>query len=348
MLAARLHGNRDLRVEEVDEPEPGPGQVKLAVAHNGLCGTDLHEYFDGPSACTHQPHPLTGGVLPQIMGHEFSGTVAGLGEGVAGLAIGDEVSVATLYFCGACHPCRAGLHQLCEHLITHGICSDGGGMAEFTVVPSGMLHPLPSTMTLSEGALVEPLSVAFNAVLRSRVEPGQTALVLGAGPIGIGIALGMRAIGVDDVIVVEPAPARRRAVEALGFDSVIDPEEFDLVAEVRRRTAGRGVDAVLDSSGAPSSFLSAPAVLRPRGRYVVLSFLAAEVPFAPWVLARSEIELTGSCGYDSEVFARVIALIDGGSYPTDGWVEHAGLDDVVEVLDDLRAGKRMKVLVDLH
>jgi (R,R)-butanediol dehydrogenase/meso-butanediol dehydrogenase/diacetyl reductase len=347
MLAARLYGREDLRLEDVQDPEPGPGQVKLAIAHNGLCGTDLHEYFDGPSACTQVPHPLTGGVLPQIMGHEFAGTVTALGPGVEEIRVGDRVAVATLYMCGGCYACRAGMSQLCEHLITHGICSDGGGLAESTVVPRGMLHRLPPTMTLAQGALVEPMSVAFNGVLRSRVEAGQSALVLGAGPIGVGIILSLHAIGVQDIIVVEPAPARRRTMQALGVDGPIDPAELDVVTEVRRRRGGRGVDTVLDSSGAPSAFAIAPAVLRPRGRYVVLSFLPVEVPFAPWVLARSEVELTGACGYSADIFSRVIDLIDTGAFPEADWVEHVGLTEVVQVFHDLRTGKRNKVLVDL-
>ena len=316
------------------------------MAHNGLCGTDLHEYFDGPMACTNEPHPLTGGRLPQIVGHEFAGTVAAVGSGVVGVAVGDRVAVEPLYFYRRCWACRAGLTQLCELVMTHGICSHGGGLAESTVVPSWMLHPLPESMTLAQGALVEPMSVSFSGVLRAGLEPGQSALVLGAGPIGIGVLLGLRAIDVRDVLVVETAPARRAAVETLGFE-VIDPEVVDVATEVRRRTAGSGVDAVIDCAGAAATFSIAPAVLRPRGRYVILAFGFIDVPFAPWLLARTEIELTGSCGYNSDVFTRVIDLIAGGAYPTDAWVEHVGLDDVTAVLAELRAGQRMKVLVDV-
>ena len=231
--------------------------------------------------------------------------------------------------------------------MTHGICSHGGGLAEYTVVPSWMLHRLPEAMTLAQGALVEPMSVSFSGVLRSRLEPGQSALVLGAGPIGIGVLLGLRAIDVHDIVVVETAPARRAAVEALGVEHVIDPDVVDVATEVRRRTAGRGVDAVIDCAGAAATFSIAPAVLRPRGRYVILAFGFIDVPFAPWLLARTEIELTGSCGYNSDVFTRVIDLIAGGAYPTEGWVEHVGLDDVTPVLAELRAGQRMKILVDV-
>jgi (R,R)-butanediol dehydrogenase/meso-butanediol dehydrogenase/diacetyl reductase len=347
MIAALLHGREDLRVEAVADPEPGTGEVKIAIAHNGLCGTDLHEYFDGPMACTNEPHPLTGGRLPQIMGHEFAGTVAAIGEGVDNVAVGNRVAVEPLYSCGHCQACRAGLTQLCEVVITHGICSNGGGLAEYTVVPSWMVHRLPETMTLAQGALVEPMSVSFNGVMRSDIEAGDTALVLGAGPIGIGVALGLRALGVQDIAVVEPAPARRAAVEGLGVEHVIDPGAVDVATEVRRRLGGRGVDVAFDCAGAAATFSVAPAVLRPRGRYVILAFNFIEVPFAPWLLARSEIELTGACGYTTEVFARVIDLIANGAYPTDGWVEHVGLDDVTRILEDLRAGRRMKVLVDL-
>jgi (R,R)-butanediol dehydrogenase / meso-butanediol dehydrogenase / diacetyl reductase len=348
VIAAQLYGREDLRVGDVVDPDPGPGEVKIAIAHNGLCGTDLTEFFDGPLACTNEPHPLTGGVLPQIMGHEFAGTVAAVGDGVDSVVAGDRVVVEPLYYCRQCDACRAGLTRLCDLVITHGICSHGGGLAEYTVVPSWMLHQVPATMTLAQAALVEPMAVAFNGVLRTGIEPGQTALVLGAGPIGIGAMLGLRAIGVDEIIVVEPAPARRRSVADLGVEHVIDPAEVDVAAEVRRRNRGRGVDAALDCAGAAATFSIAPAVLRARGRYVILAFGYIEVPFAPWLLARTEVELTGSCGYTTEVFARVIELIEGGAYPTDGWVEHVGLNEVTRVFEDLRSGRRMKVLVDLQ
>jgi (R,R)-butanediol dehydrogenase/meso-butanediol dehydrogenase/diacetyl reductase len=199
---------------------------------------------------------------------------------------------------------------------------------------------MPSTWTRS-------VTSAACQSTRAGVQPGQSALVLGAGPIGIGVTLGLMALGVDDIVVVEPAPARRAAVEALGVEHVVDPGAVDVADEVRRRTEGRGVDAAIDCAGAAATFSVAPAVLRPRGRYVILAFGFIDVPFAPWLLARSEIELTGSCGDNSAVFDRVIELIDGGAYPTDGWVEHVGLDDVTRVLAELRAGERMKVLVDL-
>jgi (R,R)-butanediol dehydrogenase / meso-butanediol dehydrogenase / diacetyl reductase len=347
MICARLYGREDLRIEEIAEPEPGSGEVKIAVAHNGLCGTDLREYFEGPMACTDEPHPLTGGVLPQIMGHEFAGVVQAVGSEVENVAIGDRVCVEPLYYCGDCEACRAGLPELCRMVITHGICSEGGGLAQFTVVPSWMVHRLPASMSLAEGALVEPLAVAFNGVLRSGAEPGKSALVFGAGPIGIGVVLGLRAIGVEDILVVEPAPSRRAAMEALGVEHVIDPTDVDLGVEVRSMNGGRGVDVALDCAGVASTFSVAPAVLRPRGRYVILAVLLDELPFVPWFLAKKEVELTGSCGYGPGVFTRVIELIADRAYPTRGWVEHVDLGEVHSAMEDLRAGRRTKLLVNI-
>jgi (R,R)-butanediol dehydrogenase/meso-butanediol dehydrogenase/diacetyl reductase len=346
MLAALLYGNRDIRIQDVPEPVPGPGEAKLAVGHNGLCGTDLHEYFSGPLACTAEPHPLTGGALPQVMGHEFAGTVVEAGSGVEGVHVGDRVAVASLYACGRCDRCLSDLPQLCQLVTTHGICSRGGGLSQFTVVPASMLHPLPDGVSLAQGALIEPLSVAFSGALRAGVEPGGSAVVLGGGPIGIGVTLGLRALGVEDVVVVEPAGDRRRVVQALGVET-IDPGGVDVVAILRERTGGRGLDAAVDCAGVADTFRVAPAVLRARGRYVLLAMSMAQVPFVPFALARSEIELTGSLGYSRQTFARVADLVAAGVFPTAGWVEHLPIEKVQAAFEDLRSGRRMKVLIDL-
>jgi (R,R)-butanediol dehydrogenase/meso-butanediol dehydrogenase/diacetyl reductase len=185
------------------------------------------------------------------------------------------------------------------------------------------------------------MSVSFSGVLRSGIEAGQAALVLGAGPIGIGVTLGLRAIGVDDITVVEPASARRAAVAAMGVD-VLGPDVVDIATEVRRRTDGRGVDAVFDCAGAATTFSIAPAVLR-RGRYVILASVSSMCR-SPWLLL-APIELTGSCGYNSKC-SLASSTSSTTAYLTAGWVDHVGLDDVTNVLPS-SARAAHEVLVDL-
>ena len=159
MKAAVYYGPNKVDVTDGPEPDPGAGMVKVQVGYNGICGTDLHEYYAGPIFVPTEPHPLTGAQLPIVMGHEFSGTITALGEGVTGWAERDRVAIEPIYRCGRCGPCRAGTYNICAQIGFHGLMSDGG-MAEYTEVPTDMLHKLPDNVSLELGALVEPKSVA--------------------------------------------------------------------------------------------------------------------------------------------------------------------------------------------
>lgn len=215
MRAAVYYGPNKVKIADVPEPQAGPGQVKVKVGFNGICGTDLHEYYAGPIFIPTEPHALTGQQMPLVLGHEFSGTVTEVGKGVTGTSVGDRVAIEPIYRCGHCAPCAAGNYNICQQIGFHGLMSDGG-MAEYTVVPADMVHPLPDNVSLELGALVEPMSVAYHAATLGEVRPGDTAMVFGAGPIGIGLWFALRGKGLDDVLVVEPSPTRRAAIEALG------------------------------------------------------------------------------------------------------------------------------------
>src|ERR1700709_928848 len=142
MKAAVYYGPNKLEVADVPEPEPSAGTVKVKVGFNGICGTDLHEYYAGPIFIPTEPHPLTGQQMPLTMGHEFSGVITGVGDGVTDYAEGDRVAIMPLYRCGHCPACNAGNYNICAQIGFHGLMSDGG-MAEYTVVPTDMLHRLP-------------------------------------------------------------------------------------------------------------------------------------------------------------------------------------------------------------
>lgn len=346
MRAAVYHGRNDITVVDVEEPECPPGHVKIQVARNGICGSDLHEYYAGPLFIPTEPHPLTGAQLPITLGHEFAGRVVDVGDGVRDISAGDRVAVEAIYRCEECSACRAGHYNACRKLGFHGLMSDGG-MAERTVVPARMAHKLPDSVNDELGALVEPMSVAYHAAQLGEVSTGATAVIFGAGPIGIGLWFALRGLGVEDITVVEPAPARREAIGRLGASDIIDPTKTDPAHYVQQRTGHRGADAVYDAAGVQSAVESALSCLGTRKRMISVAIYEKPFPVTLLNLVMSEALVQGSLAYTGEDYRAVIDLMASGHYDTTGWVSHVPIDQVVEEgFAALRAGRKMKVLVD--
>ncbi len=345
MRAAMYFGNQNVEVIDVPDPTPAAGQAKIKVSFNGICGSDLHEYYTGPVYIPSEAHPLTGQKAPLILGHEFSGVITELGDGVDAFEVGDRVAVEPLYYCGECSRCTAGNYNTCSQIGFHGLMADGG-MAEYTVVPVGMLHKLPDDFPLDLGALVEPMAVAYHAARLGDLSPGDTAIVFGAGPIGIGLWFALRGMGIDEVVVVEPSSERRDAIGNLGAH-VLDPSSEDVIAVVIERTKGRGADAVFDAAGVPAAVATGLSCLAGRSPFVSVALYEKpiETPLINLILGESRIQ--GSMGYTSTDFEAVIELMAKGHYDTTGWVTTVPLSDVVdEGFDALRDGKKMKILVD--
>ena len=220
MRAALYFGRQDLRLMEVAEPEPGPGEVKLRVHYNGICGSDLLEYFDGPMTTRSTPHPLTGVQNPVIMGHELCGEVVALGEGVGDLGLGDLVAVEPVETCGRCLYCGLGQYNHCPSLAIQGY-NRAGGLAEYTVVKRRKAHPLPPGVTALQGALIEPLAIAWHTVNRCAVSAGQVVAIHGAGPIGAGAFLTLKRRGVEAIVwILHPPGARHSPGSARGMSSI--------------------------------------------------------------------------------------------------------------------------------
>ncbi|RZB14423.1 alcohol dehydrogenase [Streptomyces sp. F001] len=345
MLAARLYGVKDLRIEDMPEPEPGPGEVKIRVAYAGICGTDVHEYFEAPR-CTREPNPLTGATLPQTLGHEFAGAVVACGEGVERVMPGARVCVRPIRTCGVCPRCTSGLSHLCTALAAIGVTAPGGGLAQYVVVPGDSVHLLPEGVSLEQGALVEPMAVALNAVERARVRAGGSALVTGAGAVGMGALFALKAHGVHDVLMVEPSPLRRAAAERHGA-RVLDPGAVDVAEEVMRHTRGRGVGAAVECAGRPEALDAAIRSVAAQAPVVMVALYSGPVTVDASVLRLAELSLLGAEAYPDGVFERVIAHMAAGYCPTGGWLDHIPLHDTVSGLHDVRDGRRLKVLVDL-
>jgi (R,R)-butanediol dehydrogenase/meso-butanediol dehydrogenase/diacetyl reductase len=345
MRAAVYYGPNKVSVEDVAIPAPGPGQVQLQVGFNGICGTDLHEYYAGPIFVPTQPHPLTHQELPLTLGHEFSGTITAVGAGVTGWREGDRVAVEPIYKCGHCGPCAAGNYNVCQQIGFHGLMSDGG-MAEYTVVPTNMLHRLPDNVSLELGALVEPMSVAYHAATLGDVRPGDTAMVFGAGPIGIGLWFALRGKGLQEVFVVEPSPTRRAAIEALGAVT-LDPAVTDVPGFIADHTYGAGADAVFDAAGVTPAVETALACVGSRKPMVSVAIYEKPLQTPLLNLVMNESRIQGSLCYTGADFEAVIALMAQGAYDTTGWVAQIPINDVVsEGFEALHAGNKMKVLVD--
>lgn len=250
MKAARFHAQKDIRIEDIPEPELRAGTVKIDVAWCGICGTDLHEYLEGPIFCPApgHPHPLSHEESPVTLGHEFSGTVSEVGEGVTGLAEGDNVVVEPYFVDGTCDMCQAGSYHLCRQMGFIGLSGGGGGLSEKIVVDQRWVHPI-GDIPLDEAALIEPLSVAHHAVARSGVKAGDTALVGGSGPIGLLTAAVLKGMGVT-TIISELTQARKEKATSSGVaDHVLDPA---------RRTCRSGCGSSPAAPG-PTSRLNAPA-----------------------------------------------------------------------------------------
>ena len=346
MRAAVFHGNRDLRLENVPEPEPGPGDVKLRVRYNGICGSDLHEYYDGPITTRTTPHPLTGVCNPIIMGHELCGEVVALGAGVEDLAVGDLVAVEPLETCGKCLYCGLGQYNHCPLVAFHGYNRAGGGLAQFTVVKRRMAHRLPPEVSAMQGALIEPLGIAWHTANRCLVEAGQTVAIHGAGPIGIGVFLTLKRRGVQ-AIIVDPSPARRAALAGLGAKVLLDPSSGDVVEAIRDLTGGRGAHASVDAAGVPQSFHAMLHGTRVDGTAVVVAIHHQPVVIPPFDLLMPEVRLTG-VAMSVSAFPSVIDEMARGSYPTDGWVETIPFDGILESgFERLRRQEGMKILVDV-
>lgn len=349
MRAARFHGRGDIRVDEVPEPVTGPGQVMIDVEWCGICGTDLHEFLEGPIFIPSPgaPHPLTGEEPPVVMGHEFAGVVSAVGEGVTRVAVGDRVAVEPYTVCGTCPACRAGRYNVCAQLGFIGLAGGGGGFAEKCVVDQRWVHPLGALGT-DVGALVEPLAVAFHAVRLAEVAEGATAVVFGAGPIGLLVAACLRAGGAGQVVVVEPTAARKAKAAETGVDHVLDPTEVDVVQRVAELTDGAGADVAFECAGVDAVLAQAVASVRAGGKVVNVAIWGHDAVFAVNSLVMGEVTLLGSLAYCGD-HAETIALLADGKIDGEQFITaRISLDDLVaggfrELIDHKEA--HVKILV---
>jgi threonine dehydrogenase-like Zn-dependent dehydrogenase len=337
MLAAVFSDVGSLTLEERPVPSRRrPHEVLLQVECCGVCGTDLQILSVPPG------HPATVGT---VLGHEMVGFVREVGDAVTGLAPGDRAVVAPNTFCGGCAWCRRGLVNQCESFSTYGIFEDGG-LAPYVVVSGGSCFPISPAVPRHVAALAEPLSNVVNGAGLAPVFPGDTAAVIGAGPIGVMFVALLKAAGAT-VISIEPAPVRAEVARALGAARVVDPQADDPAQATLELSAGLGADVVVDAVG--SQLPVALELVRKGGRIVLFGINdRARAEIAQARVTRDELTLVGGyVGRPDEVFPAAVRLLEREQIDLAPLVTHRiGLPELPDALEELRAGRAVKVEVE--
>ena len=343
MLAAVFKGPGQLEVTEVPTPEPGPGEVLLKVGSNTVCGTDLR-VLRGEK---------TSGVRPGVvLGHEIAGTVAAVGAGVTGYNEGDLAVVTPTVTCGVCYFCIRGLEHFCESFTLYGYAIDGG-LAEYCLIPAQAVArknisiAKPGT-PLTALSLTEPLGCVLNGLRNYKVNLGDTALILGAGPIGLLHQTVVRLAGATQVIVSDPSASRRATAAQLGADILVDPVNEDLSAVVKGATGGRGADVVIICIGRPALFPEALSLARKGGRVCAFAGFPKDgsVAVDPNVIHYGEITVTGTSNSMRMQTEEAMHLIEDGLIPADVIVSHTfPLTKVVDAIEFSASGEGIKIAV---
>lgn len=332
-------GVHALVLERVPAPRPRPGWVVLDVRLAGICGTDLHIVADEFASWP-----------PVTLGHEFTGTIRELGEGVTGWTVGQRVVCEPhALACGRCHLCRRGLAHLCADKKSPGWGIDGG-FAEQVVVPADLLHPVPESVDDVAAGLVEPLAIVVTAFERTPVPPGGTVLVLGPGPIGILAALTATATGAGQVALVgRPSSAGRLALAAdLGVE-VWDSSRCDVPDTAYARTRGRGVDLVVETSGAAEAIAQGIGALRRQGRMCVLGVPGPEPIPVPWGLAMNRaVDIAFSLSSSWSSWDAALALLARGVLDARPLASVFPLTDWEQAFAATRTRAVVKALLDPH
>jgi len=305
MKSLLLSQYNHLEITDLPKPTPSPDEVLIEVAACGICGSDVHGY-DGSSGRR---------IPPIVMGHEAAGRVAALGANAKGLAVGDRVTFDSTVFCGECPNCRRGDINLCDNRQVLGVsCADyrrAGAFAEFVVVPARIVHRLPDNLPFEEAAMLEATAVALHAVKITPIDHGDTALVIGAGMIGLLILQSLRATGCDRVFVSDIDDSRLGMAKDLGATGILNSKS-DLPAQVLKLTNGAVVDVVLEAVGRTETIAASIDSVRKGGAVTLVGNISPEVKIHLQKVVSRQIRLQGSCASSGE-YPEAIKLLASGA-----------------------------------
>jgi len=305
MKSLLLSEYNHLEIADLPLPAVGRGELLVRVEACGICGSDVHG-FDGSTGRR---------IPPIVMGHEAAGTVEAAGQGVTKFSKGDRVTFDSTVYCGECEYCKRGQINLCDNREVIGVsCGEyrrHGAFAEYVVVPERIMYALPSNFSFNEAAMLEAVSVAIHAVKVSPVLGGETALVIGAGMIGLLTLQAARAAGCARVFIADVDETRLKLARQIGADEVLHCSGAELVAEIMRLTNGRGVDLALEAVGRNETVTGAIDCTRKGGAVTLIGNIMPEVTLPLQKVVVKQLRLQGSCASSGE-YPEAIQLIANG------------------------------------
>lgn len=322
--------NHPLAFEDMPDPMPKTGELVVKVGRCGICGSDLHMTEDAVYGCKRG----------DVFGHEFAGEVVELGKGTKGPRVGDLVSVIPFRSCGSCEHCRKGEVQWCAHF---GL--QGGGYAEYAVTRANQCIPLPTGLTLADGALIEPLAVALHGINKSGLKTGDRVLVLGAGPIGLAVAFWAKRFGAARVAVQDIVMFQKQRAERMGADVfVVDPQDPIGSAELG---LGGKADVVFECVGLPGLIAQAVNQVRPRGTILLLGLCAKPDTFNSFAMLSKEVSLVTSAFFTVQEFEAALATLERGDVAPRSLVSGSiSLTETPSVFETLKKpGDHCKVMI---
>ncbi len=329
MKVLELIAASELAVKEREAPEVQAGQVRIAVRSCGICGSDLHG-MDGSSGRR---------IPPVVMGHEASGVIEALGEGVTQWSVGQRVTFDSTVWCGECDYCQEGRENLCDSRQVVGVsCEEfhrDGAFAEYVVVPERILHALPDGLSFDEAAFAEPVGVALHAVNRAGDLTGKKALVVGAGLIGLLILQGLKKAGAAEVVVVDLDPVRLKLALELGASEAYAPSEL----------ARADFDIAMEVVGIAPTVKQAVHSVVKGGRLVLVGNLSAEVPLPLQAVVTRELDVLGSCAIAGE-YPEALAAIASGDIRVKPLISASlPIEEGVEAFEKAAERGALKVLI---
>lgn len=345
MLAARLYGPKDLRLEEIPLPQISHGELLIKVKKAAVCGTDVRMYQNGAACATPQS--------PLIIGHEFSGDIAQVGSGVSGWQEGQRVFLAPNIGCGHCDACVSGNSHLCDNIMAIGVTVDGA-FAEYIKIPAqalthGNVSELGKNVSYEEAAVNEALSCVYNGFTHYRVNPGDFVLVIGAGPIGVLHAMLAKMAGAAKVMLSDLSPARLERCRAIDEDFIPLPSE-GLKDSVYALTGGRGLDVCVTACPSPAVQQTSLELMGFGGRVNFFGGLpknAEIVPLNTNMIHYKQLNVSGATKANTAMVRKTLSFIDSGKLDVKRLITgHYPLTRIEDALSGVAAGEGLKTIID--